>query len=249
MKISVVTVCLNSADTIRDTIESVINQKNIDLEYIIMDGKSTDGTLEIIEEYAGKSYIKFISEKDSGLYNAMNKALSFCSGDYVIFLNSGDTFLRDDVLARVGEAANEELIYGNVLRVFGAEELLEKYSGKYCVWKLLLMGKMPCHQGIFTRTDRMKQLAFDEQYRICADFDFLVRCQKEKVTMQYVDIDISRVDCTNGISSQHSNLNKMRIEDDRSMRSHFPCIYWTLCLPKMIARRIKVYLYEKRELD
>ena len=90
IKISVVTVCLNTANTIKETVNSVLEQSYGNLEYVIVDGMSTDGTLEIIREYERSFGVKVISDKDSGLYNAMNKGIDLCSGDYILFLNSGD---------------------------------------------------------------------------------------------------------------------------------------------------------------
>ncbi len=98
IKFSIVTVCLNAENTILETIVSVIQQTYVDYEYIIWDGVSEDGTLEIIKENAKEAPICFFSEKDSGLYNAMNKAVKKCKGDYVLFLNSGDAFADREVL-------------------------------------------------------------------------------------------------------------------------------------------------------
>lgn len=237
MKISVVTVCLNAQATIAETIESVIGQSFQDKEYIIVDGMSSDGTQEIIRRYEHLEGVRFFARKDTGLYNAMNRGTSLCSGDYIIFLNSGDVFADEDVLARVAAQAKAELVFGNVIRVFEKEERLEKYPGKGVAFRLMLMGKMPCHQAIFTRRETMQKYGFDESFRICADFDFMVRCLKDKVSMQYIDVTVSRVDCVDGVSSQSENLAKMRREDDRSIRKWFPGWYWMLWGAKGVARR------------
>lgn len=254
MKISIVTVCLNVADTIEKTMESVLRQTYENLEYVIVDGVSTDGTLELVRKYENDLRVKVYSGKDSGLYNAMNKGIDACSGDYVLFLNSGDVFTNESVIEDVvrqiqpdtseNSKQNEvmslpQIFYGNVIRVYEKEQVVEKYPGKHTVFRLLMMGKMPCHQGIFTSTWVMKKYRFDEIYRICADFDFLLRCVHDKVKMQYVDVNISVVDCVTGISSQETNLDKMRMEDDRSIKENYPFMYYAMLLPKKIVRILR----------
>ena len=248
IKVSVITVCFNSAQTIRQTIDSVLEQSYPNIEYLVIDGQSTDGTADIIKEYeplfAGR--MRWTSEKDTGIYNAMNKGIDACGGDYVIFLNSGDLFADDLVIEKVvGQIQNSsgmnrgELFYGNVVRRYKEESKLEKYHGKHIVFRLLMMGRMPCHQGIFTDTDVMRKYRFDESYKICADFDFLMRCLRGHVRMQYLDVNVSIVDCVNGISSQDMNLNKMRAEDDRSIHDNYPLLYWMMWIPKKIIRKNK----------
>lgn len=239
LKISVVTVCLNAQATIEKTITSVLGQTYQDKEYIIVDGMSGDGTQDIIRRYEHLEEVRFLSQKDTGLYNAMNRGIDLCRGDYILFLNSGDVFVDHEVLARVAERAEAELVYGNVIRVFEKEERLEKYPGKNEAFKLMLMGRMPCHQVIFTKREIMEKYRFDESFRICADFDFMVRCLRERVPMQYVDVTVSRVDCVEGVSSRKENLERMRKEDDRSIRKWFPGWYWVLRGPKGLARRFK----------
>ena len=249
IKISVVTVCLNTANTIKETVNSVLEQSYGNLEYVIVDGMSTDGTLEIIREYERSFGVKVISDKDSGLYNAMNKGIDLCSGDYILFLNSGDILADKHVVenaaaqicGRVADQADEgsvlpDLVYGNVIKIYEDKTVTEKYPGKYTVFKLLMMGRMPCHQGIFAKTSVMKKFRFDESYRICADFDFLLRCVHDRIGMRYIDVNVSTVDCVAGISSQKVNLDKMRAEDDRSIRENYPVLYWLMWIPKKIVR-------------
>lgn len=253
VKISIVTVCLNASDTIAKTIESVLCQTYADWEYVIMDGQSVDGTLEIVhkvtDSYKNSSVIKVFSGKDEGLYQAMNKAIDVCEGDYILFLNSGDVFISCETIAEAAARIAEinvnkpddmvELAYGNVVRICEDGTKLEKYPGKHAVFKLLMMGRMPCHQVIFTRADIMRKYRFDESYRICADFDFLVRCMRGRVRMHYIDTDISKVDCVAGISSQKFNLSQMREEDDKSIKKNYP-LYYTLMRPvKWVVRKMK----------
>ena len=184
MKVTVVTVCLNAEKTIQKTIESVLNQNYQDIEYIIMDGQSRDGTIDIIKRYQGDLRIKLISEKDTGLYNAMNKATQISSGRYICFLNSGDCFCDNSVITDIVPFLDADIVYGNVIRSFQNQKVRETYAGKYKLMRMLMMGKMMSHQSIFTKTNIMQKYRFDEQFRICADFDFIVRAKKNKCSMK-----------------------------------------------------------------
>lgn len=237
MKITIVTVCYNAEDTIEKTIKSVISQDYKDIEYLIVDGKSNDRTLEIISKYQYVPYMTVVSESDSGLYNAMNKATDIAKGDYILFLNSGDVFCDDKVLSDIVTELYSDIVYGNVIRQKEEGDILEKYSGKYRVMWLLLQGKMMSHQVMFTRTEIMKKYGFDESFQITADYNFLVRAKKDKCSMHYVDRNISVVENVEGISSQVSNLDCMREEDDRSLKEQFPFWYYVLKPVKYVARK------------
>ena len=113
--VSVVTVTLNCRDDIEDTIKSVINQSYKKIEYLIIDGKSNDGTLNIINKYI-KHIDYFVSEKDNGIYDAFNKSIKNSKGDWIIFMNSGDKFVEDDVIEKVFSKKNDcDFIYGNTI--------------------------------------------------------------------------------------------------------------------------------------
>ncbi len=244
IKFSIVTVCLNAQDTIADTIRSVKTQTYTNYEYIIWDGKSQDNTLDIIRQNIDTAHMKVYSEKDTGLYNAMNKAIRVCTGDYIIFINSGDELADKDVLADIAETITKDkskadLYFGNVIRKMKKEDILETYKGRDIVLKLLLVGRMPCHQSIFTALDVMKEYQFDESYSITADYNFLMKCRRYHKKIQYVDRVISRFDCTQGISAQSSNLEEMRRQDDMSMKELYPVWYYVLKPLKAVVRCLK----------
>lgn len=236
MKITVVTVCFNAQKTIDLTINSVLNQTYQEIEYLIIDGKSNDGTLDIINKYADDKRIRLLSESDRGLYNAMNKAIILSTGKYVIFMNSGDVFYDDRVLEDMIPHLQFDLVYGNVIRKKQKGDILEKYHGKHKIICLLLMGRMMCHQALFTKTDIMKEYRFDERIKICADYDFVMRAKKNKCSMKYVDRTICVVDNVEGISSQLDNYEIMRKEDDRSLKENFLFYYYIVKIPKGIVR-------------
>lgn len=195
MKYSIVTISYNEEKRIAETIESILNQTFSNFEYIIIDGKSDDRTVEIANNYCclfekrGISY-KIFSEKDSGLYNAMNKALNYVTGDYTLFLNAGDSFDCEDVLQSVDECNNEnaDVIYGRtryILNQFERVDEAKDYNGlKEC---------MPfCHQSVFAKTCLLKKYGFDEQYRIAADYNLFVQLYTDGVKFERISTVISK---------------------------------------------------------
>lgn len=237
-KISVVTVCYNAETSIEETIKSVLAQTYTDIEYIVIDGASTDNTMGVINRFSHCNYLRIVSEPDSGLYNAMNKAIRMAQGDYIIFLNSGDVFCDKGVLLDIAPYLSTDIVYGNVRRKKYNGDVIEKYPGKRRVLWLLLQGKMVSHQVIFTRTEIMRKYGFDESYTITADFDFLTRAVRDRCSLQYVDRDVSVMENRWGISAQKENIDIMRAEDDRSLKTNFPFLYSLIILPKMIVRLI-----------
>lgn len=187
-KFSIITVCFNAVSTIENTIKSVISQDSSDYEYIIVDGLSTDGTCELIDKYAGQySNIRYISEKDQGLYDAMNKGLAMARGEYIEFLNSGDTLFESGVLSRIAKycSAKKEILYGNITYVNPDGSENARMYGKSC-GKPIYYATGDCinHQTIFAHRDCFKCDGNDfdkDSYRICADRDWMMRQSKDKV--------------------------------------------------------------------
>lgn len=191
MKFSVITVCLNSADTIEKTIESVLSQQGVEIEYIIIDGGSTDNTVEIIKKYESR-IAYWCSESDGGIYEAMNKGISVATGDMVSFINSSDWY-ADGALACIQQKMKEgefDLVCGKVARVkngvvFRIDSKPEDETEIY--YKMYYQ-----HQGIFARRSIFSEFGnFDLQYRICADYDWLLRVYNKGVSIAYVDVLVS----------------------------------------------------------
>lgn len=247
MKITVVTICLNAEKTIESTIQSVLGQTFKEIEYLIIDGKSSDRTADIVRKYTDDGRIRFVSEKDSGLYNAMNKATALATGGYIIFMNSGDLFCDERVLEDMIPYLQSDLVYGNVIRKTKNGNKLEKYHGKYKLMCLLLMGKMMSHQTVFTKSDIMKQYKFDERFSISADYDFILRVKRNKCSISYVDRTICVMDNIEGISSLLINYEIMRMEDDRSLKENFPFYYYLIKIPKWIVRFFRM-IYERKSI-
>ena len=175
-----VTVVLNAVQKISRTIDSVINQDYGNIEYIIKDGGSTDGTLEVIKEAAAKyPYIRYISTADDGIYDAMNMALRMVTGDYVNFLNAGDHYASYNVISRAAaeaETSRALVLYGDIIYINadGTKEL-RKY-GPACADRLYyLTGDCINHQAVFAAARLFKRASFDTSFQICADREWMLR--------------------------------------------------------------------------
>jgi glycosyltransferase involved in cell wall biosynthesis len=175
MKVSVITVCKNSEGVIEKAIQSVLDQSYKDMEYLLIDGGSTDRTLEIAEKYKGR--IDFmVSEKDGGIYDAMNKGVKHATGEIVYFLNSDDSlFDRDvvaDVIGRFGIDA-PLLVYGNIYLINDEHEGIVKYDR---VDKRFFLHNTICHQALFMKRDLLREIGpYDDRYRVYADMDWLIK--------------------------------------------------------------------------
>jgi glycosyltransferase involved in cell wall biosynthesis len=183
MKISVITVTFNCAETIARTLQSVASQTWPDVEHIVVDGASSDGTLAIINSYRG-GLAHVLSEPDHGIYDAMNKGLALASGDVVAFLNADDFYNDESVLERVASVMQlEELdaLYGNAefFRTGYQDVSVRRYnSGRFTAEKLG-WGWMPAHSALFVRRYLFQRYgAFQTDYRIAGDFEFIARVFK-----------------------------------------------------------------------
>lgn len=182
-KFSVITVCYNAEATLEDTIQSVISQTYHHVEYIIVDGASKDRTMDIVNRYRERISV-VVSEPDKGLYDAMNKGIRLATGDYLCFLNAGDSFHEDDTLQQMVHT-----IHGNRLPdVLYGETALVDHSGHFLrmrrlhapdilTWKSFRMGMLVCHQAFFAK--RELAVPYDLQYRFSADFDWCIKIMKQ----------------------------------------------------------------------
>lgn len=198
IKISIVTVTYNSALTLRDTIESVLAQTYEDIEYIVIDGLSKDKTVDIIREYepqfAGR--MKWVSEKDYGLYDAMNKGIQIATGDVVGILNSDDFFTSNDVIEKVvaGFTEDTDAVYGDIHFVSSDNlyRCVRYYSSKIFKRSLMKMGFIPAHPSFYCRKECFDKLGYYKtDYRIAADFDLLLRfIYVHQIRIKYLPVDM-----------------------------------------------------------
>ncbi len=203
MKISVVTVTFNSAATVRDTIESVLKQEYSDYEYLVIDGGSKDNTVDIIKEYEPKfgGRMKWISEKDKGMYDGINKGIRMATGDVVGIINSDDFYHRTDVFDIINKAFDEnkgiQAIYGDVRFVHpdNLEKTVRYYSCKH--WKpwRFRFGFMPAHPTFFTYKENFEKYGYYQyDYHIAADYELLIRhLYTNHVPAKYVPLDFIKM--------------------------------------------------------
>lgn len=205
-KFSIITVTYNAEEWLERTILSVLSQSYPNLEYLIIDGKSTDGTLALIRQYeAGIAY--WSSEPDSGLYDAMNKGLQHATGDYVWFLNAGDTLPSSDVVQRMVQKITRrkqlpDIIYGETAIVDkdGKQIAMRRLkTPKQLSWKKFRWGMLVCHQSFIAR--RELAVPFDLSYRFSSDFDWCIRVMKASSRCYNTRMVLSNF-LENGLSTQ-----------------------------------------------
>lgn len=173
MKFSIITINYNNCEGLRRTIESVVNQTCRDFEYIIIDGGSTDGSVDVIKQYADQIDY-WVSEPDKGIYNAMNKGVAVAKGEYCLFMNSGDTFYTNDVIKQVYKKADfrSDIIVGDHDSSGEIVSAPEEITGVFLYKNTL------CHQSVFIRKMLLDENPYDETYIIAADwyhlFDSLI---------------------------------------------------------------------------
>lgn len=182
-KFSVITVCYNAEATIEDTIQSVISQTYHHVEYIIVDGASKDRTMSIVNRYREHIAI-IVSERDKGLYDAMNKGIGLATGDYLCFLNAGDSFHEDDTLQQMVHSIHTpqlpDVLYGETELVDHEGHFLRMRrlsAPEVLTWKSFRQGMLVCHQAFFPRRDLV--MPYDLRYRFSADFDWCIKIMKK----------------------------------------------------------------------
>lgn len=210
--IDIITINLNNKEGLEKTIESVINQTFFDkVNFIIIDGDSTDGSKEIIEKYADKLFYH-ISEKDKGIYNAMNKGIRASVSPYLLFLNSGDYLKENNVLEKVFPYLDgTDIVYGDEWKT--NEYLKGNYKAKYpdkLDESFFRRTSLP-HQSTFIKRELLIQHPYSEEYKVISDWKFFIEAFRNGKTFKHMPFIVSVYDCS-GFSYQ--NINLMRQEKD-----------------------------------
>lgn len=235
MKVSIITVVYNNEKTIADAIESVLAQTYPEIEHIIIDGKSKDNTMAVVDRYKSKLG-KVISEKDEGLYDAMNKGIKAATGDIVGILNSDDFFNKADVIATVAEAfkadSTLQATIGDIVFVNSANKIIRHYSAKNWTPKRFVWGYMPPHPSFFVKRELFEQLGYYKMgYRIAADYELLIRfLAVGKIRWKYIPLITTRMRL-GGKSTKNLRSNQILNEEilksckENGLRSNYLMIY------------------------
>lgn len=193
-KFSVITVTYNAAGVLEDTIQSVISQTYHHVEYIIVDGASTDGTMAIVDRYRSRIHT-VVSEPDKGLYDAMNKGMALATGDYLCFLNAGDCFHEDDTLQQMVHTLHgtelPDVMYGNTAIVDAEGHFLRMRRlspPDQLNWKSFRQGMLVCHQAFFAK--RSLAVPYNLTYRYSSDFDWCIRVMKKAQSFHYTRLTV-----------------------------------------------------------
>lgn len=220
MKISIVTVAYNSQNTIRDTIESVLRQTYANIEYILVDGKSSDRTMEIVMEYSDRISC-IVSEEDNGIYDAMNKGLMLASGDFVGILNSDDFFSSDNVISEMVDflKKNEcDAVYGDVHYVDSSniKVVTRYYSSKWFRKWMMRLGFMPAHPSFYVKSELFKKIGYySTDYKIAADFELLLRfIFVNSINAKYMSLDFVTMR-VGGISNRSMKSHKVIFKEHK----------------------------------
>lgn len=243
--ISIITVSFNAEGTIGNTIESVLKQTYPNLELIIKDGKSTDGTRKVIESYRRKIEEKgilfqYVSEPDQGIYDAMNEAIKLSHGDWLCFMNANDQFYNGEVIKEVFEYERYDdygVLYGNTLTIM--------YNGAPYIsghdHTELPKGMGLCHQSCFIRGTLMKEYGYDCTYKISADYDFFLKLYLKKIPFKYLNKIIARYS-REGVSSYAlDEIYAERIEIQK--KYHLPCK--DLTKTEILLNKVKTWICKK----
>ena len=224
--VSIITVNYNDAKGLARTITSVVNQTFKDIEYIVVDGGSTDSSLEIIKQYAEK-ISTWISEKDKGVYHAMNKGISLAKGDYLLFLNSGDCFVSDDIISRVFSEfqVDKDIVFGNLLLESNGEIIREKTYPDKLTFKYFFYNESLPHPASFIKRSLFDKVGkYNEDFKIAADWEFWLKAIfLFQASYKRLPIPISIFNLE-GISSKPGSATILSTEKNTVYDKYFPGI-------------------------
>ena len=222
MKISIITATYNSEATIADTINSVLNQEYSDIEYLLIDGGSSDGNLYVVKTNAPRfdGKLRWVSESDRGIYDAINKGIRMATGDIIGILNSDDYYTSNDVLSTYAEAfktSKVDAVYGDIhfIREGQPHKIARYYSSKIFRPALLRFGFMPAHPSFYVRRSVYEQAGFYSlDYKIGADFEMMVRLfKKHRISYKYIQKDMVTMRM-GGASTSGVGSHKLLLKED-----------------------------------
>lgn len=228
--VTIITVTYNAGPLAEKTLQSLSAQDYPEKEIIVVDGKSTDDTVAIIQRYASQQVVsQWLSEPDKGIYDAMNKGVKLANGQWVIFMNAGDVFASDDVLRRIftQDRTDADVIYGNVVK----GGVVKKAPNHYYLYHRMLF----CHQSVFTRREMLLAVPFDTSHRLSADYKSFILLYRRGARFRYADLSVAIFD-TEGVSNTQRS---------RGLRDNISVVWETIPFPaklKFVARLAVPYL-------
>jgi glycosyltransferase involved in cell wall biosynthesis len=247
LKVSIVTVAFNSVSTIRDTIESVLGQSYARIEYIVIDGGSTDGTVEVVREY-GARIAHFVSEPDRGLYDAMNKGVALATGDFIGLLNSDDIYQDADVVSSVVAAVDHgaRFVYGDLVYVRQADtsRVVRYWRGRPYTPSFFERGDVPPHPTLFVRSDVYAEVGGFKanDFRLSADYEFMLRAfGRHGSSARYVPRTLVRMRLGGETNRSIRNILQANFEVLEAWRVNGRSAPWYL-MPVRFLKRIKQFV-------
>ncbi len=250
MKLTLITVTWNSAETLKETIDSVREQQVKELEYIVVDGGSSDGTVKLLAENTDV-VTKWVSEPDKGIYDAMNKGVNMASGDIIGFLHADDRFAESDILKDIIRSFNNtniDFLYGDLEYILSSNPLKVIrywYAGDFSASRLKY-GWMPPHPTVYFKRDNIQKIGlFNSSFVISADYDWMLRCLiQPDLKVHYLQRVMVQMR-VGGVSNKNlTNIIKKSIEDYRSLRNNHVGSVFTLVLKNI--RKIPQFFVRKR---
>ena len=242
-KITIITINFNDAIGLQNTMESVLNQSSSNFDYIVIDGGSQDNSLEVIQRHQEKLF-HWISEKDNGIYNAMNKGVKKVKTEYVLFLNSGDTFYSNDVVSHLENIVSEsskDLIYGN-LNILAPAPYIKKYLDTF-TFSYFLKESLPFPASLIKKSLIEKVGYFDENLKIIADWKFYLQIfSRFKIDYFHTQEVLVNFDLK-GISSNSPDL--IKFEKQRVLSEDFSFIWPDIKLGVDLEQKMKYLLQNK----
>ena len=236
--VSIITVVLNGEEHLNKTLNSVINQTYENLEYIVVDGGSTDGTIDNIKKYEDKIDY-WVSEKDNGIYDAMNKGIDLATGEWINFMNVGDELHNHSILTHIFTHHNYQeikVIYGNHELIYpGGHPRLVKAGLIKNFWK----GEQFCHQSSFVKTSYLKLYKFNHCKKIAADFEFYYKSIQNNAKFKFVDLTVAKF-ITGGVSDVkriNSILERWEVIEKTLKNNIFYCLLIIKEILKILVKR------------
>ena len=245
MKISIITITFNSAKSLKRALESVQSQTYTDIEHIIVDGASTDGTKALIETYAkAHKNVRWVSEKDKGIYDALNKGIRMATGDVIGFLHSDDVLYSADSLGQIATAFEDkdvDVVYGDLQYCHG-EKVVRRWKSNDFNPRALKYGWMPPHPTVYVRREVYQQVGeYDEWFRISADYDMMLRIFKAGYKSHYIPEVLVSMEI-GGASNKNTKARLSKTQEDYIVlkKNHVGAGYLTVACKQL--RKLRQFL-------